>query len=177
MADVPGVGKNLHDHPSIFGLTWTVRKGSASRITTLANPLFFKDYVYNRKVKSNLIPTTYAKCTAKYLPHGICPLTSPFSLEGNAWSRSEEGDPDWPELQYLFISGGPAMDYGLFITDLIGFRRDSGEGCEYACDTSSVAARKRRKASRSIADLQTVLKALERSSQGAQRECLRRRIS
>ncbi|MPC74891.1 hypothetical protein E2C01_069271 [Portunus trituberculatus] len=52
------------------------------------------------------------------------PLTSPFSLEGNAWSRSEEGDPDWPDLQYLFISGGPAMDYGLFITDLIGFRRD-----------------------------------------------------
>ncbi|XP_045121245.1 glucose dehydrogenase [FAD, quinone]-like isoform X2 [Portunus trituberculatus] len=102
MADVAGVGQNLHDHPSIFGMTWTVRKGSGSRITTLANPLFLKDYVYNR----------------------TGPLTSPFSLEGNAWSRSEEGDPDWPDLQYLFISGGPAMDYGLFITDLIGFRRD-----------------------------------------------------
>ena len=64
------------------------------------------------------------------------PLTSPFSLEGNAWSRSEEGDPDWPDLQYLFMSGGPAMDYGLFLTDIIGFRRDVGV---YSCmlDTSS----------------------------------------
>ncbi|MPC74892.1 hypothetical protein E2C01_069272 [Portunus trituberculatus] len=53
MADVAGVGQNLHDHPSIFGMTWTVRKGSGSRITTLANPLFLKDYVYNRRVKSN----------------------------------------------------------------------------------------------------------------------------
>ncbi|XP_050712612.1 glucose dehydrogenase [FAD, quinone]-like [Eriocheir sinensis] len=102
VADVPGVGQNLHDHPSIFGMTWTVRPGSSYRLSSLANPLYLKDYIFN----------------------GEGPLTSPFSLEGNAWSRAEEGDPNWPDLQYLFISGSPSMDYGLIINDLIGFRRD-----------------------------------------------------
>lgn len=52
------------------------------------------------------------------------PFTSPLGVEVNAWSRAEEGDPDWPDLQYLFMSLGPGLDYGLFLRDLIGYRRD-----------------------------------------------------
>lgn len=51
------------------------------------------------------------------------PLTSPFGIEGNAWSLSPEGDPHWPDLQYLFLSGTPAMDNGLALWDLVGYRR------------------------------------------------------
>ncbi|XP_071530904.1 glucose dehydrogenase [FAD, quinone]-like [Panulirus ornatus] len=102
VADVPGVGLNFQDHPSIFGLTWTVKQGSGTSLFNLANPIHIKDFLYNRQG----------------------PLTSPFAVEGNAWNLAEEGDPLWPELQYLFISGSPGIDSGLLITDLIGFRRD-----------------------------------------------------
>ncbi|XP_042876621.1 glucose dehydrogenase [FAD, quinone]-like [Penaeus japonicus] len=99
--DLPGVGHNLQDHPSIFGLAWSARKGASTSIPILVNPKNFKDYVLNRQG----------------------PLTSPFGVEGNAWSLSAEGDPHWPDLQYLFLSGTPAMDNGLAFWDLVGYRR------------------------------------------------------
>lgn len=46
-------------------------------------------------------------------------------MEVNAWSVNEgDGDPFWPDLQYLFVSGTVAMDGGLFITDGIGYTRE-----------------------------------------------------
>nr|XP_053656982.1 glucose dehydrogenase [FAD, quinone]-like [Cherax quadricarinatus] len=49
VADVPGVGQNLHDHVCVHGLSWTTRKGVTS--STLWNTLNFasiKQYVNNR---------------------------------------------------------------------------------------------------------------------------------
>ncbi|KAK3859895.1 hypothetical protein Pcinc_034025 [Petrolisthes cinctipes] len=104
IADVPGVGENLQDHPSIFGLTFTVKQGSGTDILQLANPVNVKDYIRNRRG----------------------PLTSPTAVEGNAWSVNESGedDPQWPDLQYLFMSGTPFSDWGIYIVDVLGFRRD-----------------------------------------------------
>ncbi|XP_045123984.1 glucose dehydrogenase [FAD, quinone]-like [Portunus trituberculatus] len=101
VVNLPGVGENFHDHPSIFGLTWTVKKGS--------------DSVF-RVVRPQAIE--------QYSAHGTGPLSCPLGVEVNAWGLSEEGDPYWPELQYLFVSGTPAFDYGLFITDGIGYTRE-----------------------------------------------------
>nr|XP_027212046.1 LOW QUALITY PROTEIN: glucose dehydrogenase [FAD, quinone]-like [Penaeus vannamei] len=102
LVDLPGVGLNLQDHPSIFGLAWTTRKGVSISIPRLADPKSVKDFIFNRQG----------------------PFTSPFGVEGNAWSLAEKGDPYWPDLQYLFISGTPALDSGLAIWDLIGYRRE-----------------------------------------------------
>ncbi|XP_042889853.1 glucose dehydrogenase [FAD, quinone]-like [Penaeus japonicus] len=102
LVDLPGVGHNMQDHPSIFGLAWTTRKGVSTSIPRLADPKTIKDYIFNRQG----------------------PLTSPFGVEGNAWSLAEKGDPYWPDLQYLFISGTPALDSGIAIWDLIGYRRE-----------------------------------------------------
>lgn len=102
VVDLPGVGSNLHDHPSIFGLTWTVKPGSGITLFNLVNPVHIKNYINNRQG----------------------PFTSPLGVEGNAWSLADVGDPYWPNLQYLFFSSTPALDAGLYFTDIIGFRRD-----------------------------------------------------
>ncbi|KAK8384695.1 hypothetical protein O3P69_014339 [Scylla paramamosain] len=86
VVNLPGVGENFQDHPSIFGLTWTAIE--------------------------------------EYSRHGTGPLSCPLGVEVNAWAMSEEGDPYWPELQFLFVSGTPAFDYGLFVTDGIGYTRE-----------------------------------------------------
>lgn len=53
------------------------------------------------------------------------PLSCPFGVEVNAWSVNEgDGDPFWPDLQYLCVSGTVAMDGGIFITDGIGYTRE-----------------------------------------------------
>ncbi|XP_071540783.1 glucose dehydrogenase [FAD, quinone]-like [Panulirus ornatus] len=100
--DLPGVGENFHDHPSIFGLSWTVNKGSADTVFRITRPEVIKEYIEKKQG----------------------PLTCPYGVEVNAWGLAEEGDPYWPDVQYLFVSGTPALDYGLFITDGIGYRRD-----------------------------------------------------
>ncbi|XP_069950744.1 glucose dehydrogenase [FAD, quinone]-like [Cherax quadricarinatus] len=99
--DLPGVGENFHDHPSIFGLSWSVNKGSGDSVLRLTRPEALQEYIkYQRG-----------------------PLSCPFGVEVNAWSLGEE-DPQWPDVQYLFVSGTPALDYGFFITDGIGYRRE-----------------------------------------------------
>ena len=44
IADVPGVGKNLVDHPSIFGLSWTVNKGKGLSLNTFTDPQHIMSY-------------------------------------------------------------------------------------------------------------------------------------
>ncbi|XP_066966830.1 glucose dehydrogenase [FAD, quinone]-like [Macrobrachium rosenbergii] len=102
LVDLPGVGQNFQDHPSIYGLTWTTSKSASSNFFNLINPGNVLQYVQDKQG----------------------PLTTPFGVEGNAWSLAEEGDPHWPDLQYLLISGTPGIDFGIFISDLIGFRRE-----------------------------------------------------
>ncbi|XP_068248199.1 glucose dehydrogenase [FAD, quinone]-like isoform X2 [Palaemon carinicauda] len=102
VVDLPGVGQNFQDHPSVYGLTWTVSKSASSSFFNLINPAHVLQYFQDKQG----------------------PFTTPFGVEGNAWSLAEEGDPHWPDLQYLLISGTPGIDYGTFLGDLIGFRKE-----------------------------------------------------
>ncbi|XP_066966829.1 glucose dehydrogenase [FAD, quinone]-like [Macrobrachium rosenbergii] len=99
--DLPGVGQNFHDHVAVFGLSWTTEKrGVSSTLESLVKPESIRDFAKNRQG----------------------PLTNPFTMEGNFWPKSEEGDPNWPESQILFTSGSPGMNYGFLLADLIGYR-------------------------------------------------------
>lgn len=46
--DLQGVGENFQDHPSVFGLTWTVARGSDSVFRVL-RPQAIKDYATEHK--------------------------------------------------------------------------------------------------------------------------------
>ncbi|KAK8384651.1 hypothetical protein O3P69_014313 [Scylla paramamosain] len=104
LLDLPGVGQNLQDHPSVFGLTWTVRPGTSTFLLRSASIQSIKQYLRDK----------------------TGPLAVPFGVEVNAWSPAHPsvGDPMWPDLQYLFMSITPAVDYGLLFTDGVGFRRE-----------------------------------------------------
>ncbi|KAF2368325.1 Glucose-methanol-choline oxidoreductase C-terminal [Trinorchestia longiramus] len=103
IAHVPGVGRNLQDHPGIFGLTWTVDKGKA---TTLGRHL----------------SVTSAR---KYALYRQGPLTAPFGPEGNAWfSFGHKKDPEWPDVQLVIVAITPGLDSGLIIGDTLGYDRN-----------------------------------------------------
>nr|XP_053648456.1 oxygen-dependent choline dehydrogenase-like [Cherax quadricarinatus] len=102
LVDLPGVGSNLQDHPAVVGLSWTVKPGSASSLLAFINPADTRNYIQNRQG----------------------PLTNPLAVEGYAWNLAEEGDPYWPEFQYILLSGTPAANAGLALTDLPDFSRD-----------------------------------------------------
>ncbi|XP_069936994.1 glucose dehydrogenase [FAD, quinone]-like [Cherax quadricarinatus] len=100
VADVPGVGQNLHDHVCVHGLSWTTRKGVTS--STLWNTLNFasiKQYVNNR---GGGLGDTLA---------GV----------HDAWVKvSNEGDPLWPDIQLLFTPVSHAFDFGIFTPGIHG---------------------------------------------------------
>ncbi|CAL4063113.1 unnamed protein product [Meganyctiphanes norvegica] len=100
--DLPGVGSNLQDHPMLIGPSYTTRVGSGITVGTLANPFNVKDYVLYRDG----------------------PYSVPLGLEAIAWIESLEGDPNWPELQFEFLSLPPGIDYGLFMGPTLGFNRE-----------------------------------------------------
>ncbi|XP_071523398.1 glucose dehydrogenase [FAD, quinone]-like [Panulirus ornatus] len=102
VADVPGVGQNLQDHPTLPGILWTVSKGSSLNPFTLVNPKNFYDFVHN----------------------GQGPLATPAGTEGNAWVPAVEGDPNWPEAQLSITTGTPVADYGIVTSEIFGFRRE-----------------------------------------------------
>ncbi|KAL7642612.1 UNVERIFIED_CONTAM: hypothetical protein RMT77_007176 [Armadillidium vulgare] len=99
--DLPGVGQNFHDHPVIFGLTWSTKKGSALSLSTFLNPKTAIDYFFSR----------------------TGPLSVPFAVEGNAWVPIDAPSDDWPNTQYLIMSAIPTFDQGVLIPDLIGYNR------------------------------------------------------
>ncbi|KAF2350101.1 hypothetical protein FHG87_019143 [Trinorchestia longiramus] len=49
LVDLPSVEQNFRDHPSIFGLSWNVRKGMGSSYQRLLSPWSKLQYVTNRK--------------------------------------------------------------------------------------------------------------------------------
>lgn len=99
LVDVPGVGENLQDHVSIFGLTWTTNPGYSINLFTWASLKNIKDYIFNRRG----------------------PYSAPLFIEAHAWFKSDTGDPYWPEVQILFASGTLAMDKGITTPALIGY--------------------------------------------------------
>lgn len=48
MADVPGVGQNLQDHVSLYGLAWTVKPGTLTMSNAFSFPVM-SQYVHQRK--------------------------------------------------------------------------------------------------------------------------------
>uniref|UniRef100_A0A6A7FTD1 Glucose dehydrogenase [FAD, quinone]-like n=2 Tax=Hirondellea gigas TaxID=1518452 RepID=A0A6A7FTD1_9CRUS len=101
-ADVPGVGANLQDHPTVYGLTWKIKRGMGQNLINMVDPSVFADYRLHKR--------------------GV--LTSPFGLEGKAWtSLGYTVDPAWPDLEFTVFSAHPALDNGFRIADMMGFER------------------------------------------------------
>ncbi|KAB7497353.1 Oxygen-dependent choline dehydrogenase, partial [Armadillidium nasatum] len=103
IADVAGVGQNFHDQPILFGIIFTVDKGNAwNFFTSFLNVSAHKDYVYRRKG----------------------PLSVTIGVESNAWHQISGGDPLYPDLQVLLMSISVATDFGLFVSDAFGLKRE-----------------------------------------------------
>nr|XP_053655847.1 oxygen-dependent choline dehydrogenase-like [Cherax quadricarinatus] len=101
VADVAGVGQNLQDHPSVFGLVWTVAKETSSNnYLSYFNPKTVYDFVHNAEG----------------------PLTSPTGTEGVAYVPSPVGDPLWPEVQLALVTATPAQDSGRFYPKIFGYK-------------------------------------------------------
>ncbi|KAF2367609.1 Glucose-methanol-choline oxidoreductase C-terminal [Trinorchestia longiramus] len=103
LVDLPGVGQNFQDHPSIYGISWTVPKGMASSYQRLLSPWSKLQYITNRRG----------------------PLSAPMGVEGNAWAQLGDGqDPTFPDVQFLIVSLSLAIDYGLVLSPAVGFKRE-----------------------------------------------------
>ncbi|XP_071544927.1 glucose dehydrogenase [FAD, quinone]-like isoform X2 [Panulirus ornatus] len=100
IADVPGVGHNLHDHVGVNGLTWTMREGPATSILqTLSSLSMYKD---NRQG----------------------PLATVNAELINAWVRvSQDGDAHWPDIQLFFSNVSATADMGVFYPSIWGLDR------------------------------------------------------
>ncbi|CAL8111598.1 unnamed protein product [Orchesella dallaii] len=104
IADLP-VGKNLQDHMGAFGLSWTVKKGSAYSLLPLFNPLTLQEYKN----------------------HHTGPFAGTVGVEANAFlhSRYSNKSEDWPDLQLFFISATPAIDGGGSFKDYFGVSQET----------------------------------------------------
>nr|XP_053644922.1 glucose dehydrogenase [FAD, quinone]-like isoform X2 [Cherax quadricarinatus] len=100
VADVPGVGQNLHDHVSVNGLSWTTRKGlSSSTIIRSASPSSLKQYIANRSG----------------------PMAAPSENMHNAWVKVRpDGDPLWPDTQIIITPISLAYDNGFVSPAVFG---------------------------------------------------------
>ncbi|KAF2349775.1 Glucose-methanol-choline oxidoreductase C-terminal [Trinorchestia longiramus] len=103
LVDLPGVGQNFQDHPTIYGLSWSVRKGMANGLQQLLSPWSKLQYITKRQG----------------------PLSTPLGVEGNAWARLGDGqDPTFPDMQFIIISSHFGIDYGLLFSPTAGFKRE-----------------------------------------------------
>ncbi|KAA0184894.1 hypothetical protein HAZT_HAZT002743 [Hyalella azteca] len=50
--------------------------------------------------------------------------TAPRGPGGNAWVRLREGDPTFPDMQFLIASLSIGVDFGLLISPTVGFKRE-----------------------------------------------------
>ncbi|XP_069956976.1 glucose dehydrogenase [FAD, quinone] isoform X2 [Cherax quadricarinatus] len=101
VADIPGVGQNVHDHVEILGLSWLGVKGTSSLgLLETFNPIAIKQHRATRQG-----------------PVGAAPLN--FL---NAWVKvSQEGDPLWPDMQLFFNGATIAYDKGTINSGFWGF--------------------------------------------------------
>ncbi|XP_042857444.1 oxygen-dependent choline dehydrogenase-like [Penaeus japonicus] len=108
VADVPGVGKNFHDHINVYGLTWSVPAGDAPQsLSLLSGTDIFSLSALQEFMRSRKGPLT--RVSAELL---------------NAWVKvSREGDPLWTDTQIFFNGFSTGSDFGLFYPSLWGFDR------------------------------------------------------
>ncbi|XP_069958143.1 glucose dehydrogenase [FAD, quinone]-like [Cherax quadricarinatus] len=102
VANVPGVGNNLIDHPYLSALSWTVKNGSTYNSLDTASPEVLRQFIHNRDG----------------------PLTFGVSNEGYAWPVTGPGDPYWPEVQIAFSPYVIANDFGIVSSHIFGIRKD-----------------------------------------------------
>ncbi|XP_069951468.1 glucose dehydrogenase [FAD, quinone]-like [Cherax quadricarinatus] len=102
VANVPGVGKNLIDHPYLAALSWTVKNGSTYNALDTTSPEVFRQFIHNRDG----------------------PLTLGLSNEGYAWPVTGPEDPYWPEVQIAFTPYSIANDFGIVSAQIFGIRQD-----------------------------------------------------
>ncbi|XP_045597795.1 glucose dehydrogenase [FAD, quinone] [Procambarus clarkii] len=100
VADVPGVGQNLHDHVIVHGLSWTTRKSvSFSLLSSILSLDSIKQYIANRGGPLGETPPGVA----------------------NAWVKvTEGGDPHYPDTQITLLPITPATDGGFINPSLYG---------------------------------------------------------
>nr|XP_053653215.1 glucose dehydrogenase [FAD, quinone]-like [Cherax quadricarinatus] len=102
VANVPGVGKNLNDHPFVTGLSWTVKNGSTFQVLDTTSPELLRQFIHHREGA----------------------LTLAVSSEAYAWPVTGSGDPLWPELQIAFTPLTLGSDFGLVTPYILGFKKD-----------------------------------------------------
>ncbi|CAL4072666.1 unnamed protein product [Meganyctiphanes norvegica] len=99
VVDLPGVGQNLQDHPTVTTLTWlTNRPGSGTNSLTFAHPIAYSEYTHSR----------------------TGPLSVPMGFEASGWLVGET-DPSWPDIQLNFGSATAGIDKGLWLKEIAGF--------------------------------------------------------
>ncbi|XP_074599838.1 glucose dehydrogenase [FAD, quinone]-like [Brevipalpus obovatus] len=84
VADLP-VGDNLHDHPYVSGMTFSVEQSNTFRLDKIFSPQNF----------------------LRYLVSGSGPLTSFGGIEGLAFMSTRYGNTsiDWPDIELLMVNG------------------------------------------------------------------------
>nr|XP_045594088.1 glucose dehydrogenase [FAD, quinone]-like [Procambarus clarkii] len=101
VADVPGVGQNVHDHVEVLGLSWLGVKGtSAMGLIESFSPVSLKQYKATRQGPMAAAPLNFQ----------------------NAWVKvNQDGDPLWPDIQLFFNGATIAYDKGTFNPSFWGF--------------------------------------------------------
>lgn len=102
VADVPGVGQNLHDHMNVYGLSWTTQPGTIPSPLEAFKPASISQYIRNRSG----------------------PLAHSPGENPSSWVKvGRDDDPLWPDLQVFMNSITPVSDFGLFYPTLWNFER------------------------------------------------------
>ncbi|KAK8727444.1 hypothetical protein OTU49_009559, partial [Cherax quadricarinatus] len=103
VADIPGVGQNVHDHVEILGLSWLGVKGTSSlNLLETFGPIPIKQFKLTRQGPIGTVPLSFI----------------------NAWIKvSEEGDPLWPDIQLFFNGITLASDLGVVNSALYGLEK------------------------------------------------------
>ncbi|XP_064101054.1 glucose dehydrogenase [FAD, quinone]-like [Macrobrachium nipponense] len=101
IADLPGVGRSMGEHPRVTGICWTVRKGSFPTLKENFNKETARLYKSSRQGPLADFPGEY--------PSGW------FSVGG--------GDPMWPDIQIFSTSILPSSDFGVIYPSLFNMNK------------------------------------------------------
>ncbi|XP_068230866.1 glucose dehydrogenase [FAD, quinone]-like [Palaemon carinicauda] len=104
VADVPGVGENLHDHINVMGLSWSVKRGLIPNPLSQLTPNTIRQYAKNRQGPLSQIPAEVP--------------SSWVNVGGGA-------DPLWPDIQMFFNALLPTSDFGILYPSLYNLERKS----------------------------------------------------